>query len=144
MRAHTTNLRGQPAFLPAHSRPTKGRNTRVMGLMATERVTRVVPISPPFQLRCTAAAYVPSRASASMMASLCAAITKLVRNSGLATESHSARRGLTPCSRARRGITHMHAITETTHRARNSSTATSGLPPDSVTTSCSIHRKTGP
>ena len=56
MRAHTTNLRGQPAFLPAHSRPTKGRNTRVMGLMATERVTRVVPISPPFQLRCTAAA----------------------------------------------------------------------------------------
>ncbi len=79
-----------------------------------------------------------------MIASLWAATTKFVRNSGLATDSHMARRGLTPCNRARRGMTHMHAITDTTHKTRNSSTEASGSAPVTRTTSCSSHRNTGP
>ena len=51
-----TKRRVHDAFRPAHSRPMKGRKTRVMGLIATDSVTSVVPSRPPFQLRCTAAA----------------------------------------------------------------------------------------
>ena len=43
VRAQKTNFRGQPAFLPAHSRPMNGRNTMVMGLTEMDSVTSTRP-----------------------------------------------------------------------------------------------------
>ena len=50
-----------------------------------------------------AAKYTPATARPTMRASLWALATKLMRNSGLATEIHRARAPLTLCSRASLG-----------------------------------------